>query len=380
MSAPKQRFVYIDLLRGWAGLVMIEVHVVNAFLSTVYRDAAWFRVLNFINGLVAPAFLFVAGYSFVIVAQRKWDDYLAMNDVFRKQLQRIAQIWLVGYALHVPFFSLRRLVAADGNEWLPFWKVDVLHCIAVSLLILLLCVMIVRTRKRFFVATSVLAAAAIGLSPFFWGMDLDGVLPLQVLHYFSAARGAQFPLFPWAGFVFCGAVAGFGAIVWRSKEQESAFFRNVLIGGVAMIVLCLVGTSLPFDIYPPHNFWRASPLFFGIRLGIVMALLATLWYWEQTAKSRKSIVSVAGSESLVVYAFHLLAIYGLFFDHKSLSYMIGRTCDIPAVIGMTAALIALMVVLAYLWNTLKNRNIRWARYIQYSLLVAALSSFIFNPL
>jgi fucose 4-O-acetylase-like acetyltransferase len=154
----------------------------------------------------------------------------------------------------------------------------------------------------------------------------------------------------------------------------------LLPAGIVLILLSLAATWLPWDLYPPHNFWRTSPLFFAIRLGIVLVLLSTLWYWEQAAKSGKSIVSIAGSESLVVYALHLLVIYGLFFDHKSLSFIIGRTCSIPTVIGITIILVAAMVVLAYVWNMLKNKNMRWARYIQYTFLVIALSSFIFNPL
>jgi hypothetical protein len=40
---------------------MIETHVVNTFLSTALRAANWFPILNYLNGLVAPAFLFIAG-------------------------------------------------------------------------------------------------------------------------------------------------------------------------------------------------------------------------------------------------------------------------------------------------------------------------------
>ena len=82
MAQQQSRYLYIDLLRGWAVIVMIEVHVFNAFLVPTFRDETWFKVLNFINGLVAPSFLFIAGYSFVLIAQRKWSDYLSFNGIF----------------------------------------------------------------------------------------------------------------------------------------------------------------------------------------------------------------------------------------------------------------------------------------------------------
>ena len=131
-SGQKQRYVYIDLLRGWAVLVMIEVHVVNAFLLPELRTPEWFKFLNFINGLVAPSFLFVSGFSFVLVAQRKWNDYLNRTPVFRKQLGRIFQILAVGYLLHLPYFSFSRLLYADWNEWGPFWNGQLKHFVLTS--------------------------------------------------------------------------------------------------------------------------------------------------------------------------------------------------------------------------------------------------------
>jgi hypothetical protein len=40
---------------------MIEVHVFNAFLLPDLKQAGWFGILTFKNGLVAPEFLFVSG-------------------------------------------------------------------------------------------------------------------------------------------------------------------------------------------------------------------------------------------------------------------------------------------------------------------------------
>jgi len=59
---PSKRCDWIDQLRGWAVIVMIEVHVVNVWLAKgMIPD--W---LNFMNGLVAPSFIMCAGYSLVL--------------------------------------------------------------------------------------------------------------------------------------------------------------------------------------------------------------------------------------------------------------------------------------------------------------------------
>jgi len=59
---PSRRCDWIDQLRGWAVLVMIEVHCTNLWLELRLRPE-W---LNYINGLVAPSFLMAAGFSLVL--------------------------------------------------------------------------------------------------------------------------------------------------------------------------------------------------------------------------------------------------------------------------------------------------------------------------
>jgi len=60
ITAPAKppRYGFIDLLRGFALVVMIETHVSNAYLPLASRKGSeFFFGLSFINGLVAPAFL-----------------------------------------------------------------------------------------------------------------------------------------------------------------------------------------------------------------------------------------------------------------------------------------------------------------------------------
>ncbi|MFA6468693.1 MAG: heparan-alpha-glucosaminide N-acetyltransferase domain-containing protein [Bacteroidota bacterium] len=379
MEKQKSRFVYIDLLRGWAVIVMIEVHVFNAFLIPAIKDDAWFKVLNFINGLVAPSFLFIAGYSFVLIAQRKWNDYLSHSPVFWKQLGRITQVLAVGYALHLPYFSLTKLMNIPAAEWAVFWKVDVLHAIAISLMTLLLLVLVTRTPKRYFVAVALLAAVIIGGSPWMYDRNIDHVLPEPIANYLSAAHRSQFPLFPWMGFVLCGGLASQLLVWWKERLGEQTIFYRFFITGIILIIVSIAADHLPVSVFPEHNFWRASPGFFFIRLGIVIILLSTLWFWEKTAASGRSMVSVVGSESLVAYAGHLLAIYGMFWDNKSLAFMIGKTRTVPEVALMTVALIAATIAVSYIWNRIKNWSMFYARVMMYSILTIVVYIFITKP-
>ena len=372
----KKRFVYIDLLRGWAVLVMVEVHVVNAFLMPEYRAGSWFPILNFINGLVAPAFLFISGYAFTLVGQRKWNDYLAMNSVFRRQIVRIAQVWIVGYALHIPAFSLKILLSLPAAGWNDFWKVDVLHAIAFSLAVLIVCVIVFRTTKRYFFAILIISLVTVFISPLLYGRNLDSSFPLWFSNYLGAAHGSLFPLFPWMAFVLAGGITA-QLVLWGSSSKGPASVMTyVASAGTGMIILSLISVLTPFTIYPEHDFWRSSPAFFFIRLGIVLMLLSGLWYWEQTKKSGTSFVSIVGSESLVAYAGHLLVIFGLFFNNQSLSSMIGTTRTIPEVAGMTLLLAGLTTMVSYYWHRMKKWSMFYARVFQYSLLIIAVYVFL----
>jgi uncharacterized membrane protein len=380
MAEEKKRYIYIDLLRGWAVLVMIEVHVVNAFILPEFSTQPWFSVLNFVNGLVAPSFLFASGYSFVLVAQRKWNEYLNITPVAWKQLGRIAQILAVGYLLHLPLFSFTALTRLSWSDWEVFWKVDVLHAIAVSLLAMLALIIILRKKKPFIAALGTLAVVMVFAAPLMVDRNLDHLLPSPIANYFTAAHQSQFPLFPWMGFVLCGGIAS-QLMVWM---RESAGEKNVFIGfslfGLLAIAVPLIIDPMQFTVYPAHNYWTSNPGYFFIRLGIVIVILSGLWYWEQTRRSGKSMVSIVGSESLIAYAGHLMVIYGQFIDNNSAAVLIGKTQGIPEVLGMTAFLMGATVSVSYVWHRIKNWSMFYARVLMYSVLIVVLYFFFTNTL
>ena len=379
-TQSKPRYVYIDLLRGWAVFVMIEVHVTNTFMLPQIRLEPWFACLNFINGLVAPSFLFVAGYAFAIVADRKWKDYLSFNAVFWKQVGRILQIWAIGYALHLPFFSFHKLAFLIGwDEWTSFWPVDVLQCIALSLLVMLVLVVAARTQRLYFGLLVLLAAIVSFSTPEVSTLNVDNWLSLPFSSYVNTLHSSLFPLFPWMSFLLFGGVAGQCYLFSKGRIPEGVFFKYVLFGGIGLIVLSIVARILPWTLYPPHDFWVASPEFLFIRLGIVIIILSSLWFWEHRFKSQRSLVSLLGSESLVTYTLHLIVIYGMIFGGNNLSSIIGQTCSVPEIAGMSALLIAAMGGTAFVWNSLKKKSMLHARVLQYSILGVLLLVFFTKP-
>jgi len=369
MPEEKRRYHFIDQFRGWAVLFMVETHVVNASLHYGLRSSLAYRTVDFFNGLIAPAFLFIAGFSFAIVAERKWDDFLNPGKVFWKQFLRCLQILLVGYLLHVPRFSLRHL--AHTLKWGQrhvFWGVDVLHAIAVSLLLMLLFIPLWRRRERYFVFLAVAAAAVSLLTPLLLSLPLEKYLPWAFSGYLKRLPQSQFPLFPWMGFAFFGAAV---SRLWqesRRLESEARFFRLLFLAGASLVAVFLVIALQPVVPVALGSFNPAKPLFFFLKLGLVVMLLSLLWRLEQKNGERPVLVTRVGQESLLAYAFHIVVIFGGFFGPHahSLAFLIKRTRSWPWVLMASLALILVTGAVSLAWHWLKKKQPAAARVVFWS--------------
>ena len=197
----KSRYLYIDLLRSWAMTIMIEVHVVNAFMLPILRETLWFPALNFINGLVAPSFIFISGFAFVVSVRGKEEELRAFGDVFRKRLRRIILIFIVGYLIHVPYYSFANIIKyASADELKHFYNVDVLQCTGAGLICLLFMRIFFKSDKAFYISVSIATVVVALISPIIWRIDFAKFFPLPIACYFNEIHGSFFPLFPWLAF------------------------------------------------------------------------------------------------------------------------------------------------------------------------------------
>ena len=129
-STASTRIRALDWHRGIAVLVMIECHAL-VFLGATHAHDRLVEFLNSINGLVAPSFLFIAG--FVQGMERGVAPEKPVN--FARRARQLVLLGVTGYALHFPWPELAR------HDWEAAVRVgtqvDVLQCIAASLGLLL---------------------------------------------------------------------------------------------------------------------------------------------------------------------------------------------------------------------------------------------------
>ena len=350
----KVRYISADLLRGLVIIIMIEVHVFNAFLLPELRQADWFGVLNFINGLVAPSFLFVSGFAFQVSSGGKLDEMRKLSKTFWKKMMRIFQIIIIGYALHLPFYSLSKTINETTTQLLEsFFAVDVLQCIGVGLLFLFLTRLLIKSDKayHYFLIASLVIVTMI--SPVLWKIDFNQYVHQLVGNYFNRLNGSLFSVFPWLNFLLAGGIFAKYFVDARERNEEEKFIKNITIAGLAVL---LFGHLFYSGLFPKTlTSILPNPIFFLQRLGYIFVLFYFCWIVDRKPKAKNSFVMDASRESLLVYWLHLIIIYGVFWSGKSLASRIGMTMNVIEAIGATILLIALMILAAKLWGWAKKK-------------------------
>ncbi len=379
-TAKPGRLLFADWLRAWALLVMIETHVFNAFLEAGLRRSAWFGVLNFVNGLVAPSFLFVSGFVFFVASQKRLEDLRGLGRPFWTQIGRAGTILAIGYLMHLPSYSPLRLLDVSRKEWLWSFRVDVLHCISITWIFLMLSLIVLRseTWQRIWLAACAIALSA--FAPLIWSIEFRPFLPAPLAAYLNVKTGSLFPLAPWSAFMLAGAVCASLFLAFRRAGavgqaisvcgrqgrrqktiacptvKERRFMAGLAAAGALLAVAGRLLPPLGFLPEAASTDWWADPRTFLLRLGLVLMLLCACYLYGMTRSPRNSVLLDVSRESLFVYVAHLLVIYGPFWGGRSTADVVGRTQGPLMCLAATVALAALMIAGARVWGQIKQRK------------------------
>jgi uncharacterized membrane protein len=128
-----------------------------------------------------------------------------------------------------------------------------------------------------------------------------------------------FTFFPWAGFVFAGAVVGEWLDTVKTPGDEWRANQRIAAAGIALVAAGY-GTSYLPSIYPAgySSFWTSSPTYYFIKIGIMLVLMAGIYVYVQRPLSSEprnpawSPMLEFGRSSLFVYWIHVELAYGIF--------------------------------------------------------------------
>jgi uncharacterized membrane protein len=330
------RLGYLDWARGLAVLLMINTHAFSAWTVAEDRGTRLFSLARLFGGYPAPLFLFVAGLSAALVAERERTKGSDSREVRRRGLRR--GLIVLGYAF---LFRVAMLASGGFGRAADLLRVDILNCIAVSLMLVALALGLSSPRRRF-AATLGMAAAIALLTPLAWDTPWWKGWPAPIAGYVTGrVPDARFPLFPWAAFAALGAAAGILLAQARARGAEGTTIGALAAAGAAAVPLALWVDRQAPAIYPTYDFWHTSPSYVVLKAGVLLVLLGLAFVMDLLPGP--SALRQLGRTSLLVYWVHLEIIYGRWIApgaRGTLSVEEAGWCVVLLVLAMLALSIA----------------------------------------
>jgi uncharacterized membrane protein len=330
MEARSTRLYFIDAMRAWAILMMLQGHFVDGLLDPAYRDPSnlVYGTWNYFRGITAPVFFTVSGFIFTYLILRSPIQGL-QNPRILKGLRRGAQLVAVGYLLRLNVLGL-----LNGVVYPSFFLVDVLHCIGFALIFLVGIYAAIPRGKTGLLAMALLASGLLLFlfEPIYKSWDLT-FLPAALANYFTRANGSVFTLVPWIGYSAIGGALA--SVFYRLRNSGSLYPGSIgvfLLAGFGLIWYAspfflwlaeLTGISL-FDQIVANNY-----LF--MRLGDVLLVFA-VFLMLRSLMTRTIFLSI-GQNTLSIYVIHFIVLYGSFTGMGLYRYWDHQLSPVAAVSG-----------------------------------------------
>ncbi|HEX7358482.1 MAG TPA: heparan-alpha-glucosaminide N-acetyltransferase domain-containing protein [Ignavibacteriaceae bacterium] len=357
-TEKKHRIIFIDLMRAFAVIQMVQGHTVDALLAPAFRSEQFpvYFLWNFMRGMTAPIFMFSAGTVFTYLF-RLVDEPFENNPRVKKGFIRFLLLVSIGYILRYPTYKVIDFSNVTTQQWDIFFAVDVLQLIGFGLLFVLICAFIAEKLKLsdttvfifftliFFIAT-----------PFFSRINWLEYFPQPIAGYFYTGTGSLFPLFPWVGYVVFGGVLGSYLAKNPMVFKTNKFSFNLALFGATLIFISeasLLISKKYFGYYPVESSYNLETIIF--RLGFVLMLNSVVSYISQKIESIPKIIILFGRNTLLIYIVHLIFLYGSAWN-PGLVLLFGSSLEVAETVFFAVLMLTLMTIMVILLSKFKFRN------------------------
>lgn len=338
-----QRLYFIDLVRAFAILMMLQGHFVDTLLAVEYRDDsnAGYQLWKYFRGITAPTFFTISGIIFTYLLMRSKKKGAASKRI-KKGLYRGLLLIGIGYALRAPIFEW-----LEGTFRTYVLVVDVLQCIGLSLIITVGLYFITFKKSLIFSLLMLLLATGIFITEP-WYRELTAPhLPLFIENYISKSNGSVFTIIPWVGYLLMG---GFIASIFY-RYHSKAHFKPVIISGFMIVGMILIyhSSEILLRLSRLTNILvleqSANYNYLFTRLGNVLILLALFYALERYLKA--PLLLKIGQKTLSIYIVHFIIIYGSL-TGWGLNRIIGKTLEPwQAILGAVLFIAAVCCISLY---------------------------------
>ena len=338
-NVKKFRLDFIDVIRAFAICMMLQGHFVGGLLADRYRDDNNFIywLWHYCTGITAPVFFTVSGFIFTFLLVKESDATKIgwQNPRVKKGIRRGLMLIGIAYFLRMSFQS-----------------VDVLHCIGLSLLLLITTYLLSYNRKAWVMPTILLSTTLLAFTfePFYKNLTFD-FLPLPIANYFTRAHGSFFPIFPWFGYV---AFGGFMGYLFQRYKAHPHLYRNAILLFLTVGAFLLWASHYIVEqlYYINHAtfFARLMEDFAYLRLGNVLLVFGFFALMRNVITSK--LIKTIGQNTLSIYVIHCFVLYGSITSHGLLQHFGGSLKPYQVVLG-APAFIAVCVWLSFIYNRVK---------------------------
>ena len=357
-NSKKNRIIFIDLLRAFAVLQMVQGHTVDVLLSNDYRnlDSFFFSSWFFMRGMTAPIFLFTSGTVFTYLFRLAKEPFLK-NPRVKKGIFRFFLLVSLGYLIRFPSFDIFDYSLVTPVQWSTFFAVDVLQLIGFGIIFILIFAFI--SEKIGNKDNLVFSSAAIFffiLWPPVAQIQWSDYIPVPVAAYFYQGHGSLFPLFPWVGFLLCGAMLGSYLAKHPAVFKTTQFSLKLAVWGALLIFIFAVFKSIEISTENVTiKYWTESIGLICLRVGFVLVLNSIVSFISLRLNSIPKLFVLIGRNTLLIYVVHLILLYGSAWT-PGLVVLFDKKLDVWNTIGTAFLMIVTMTLMVIVIHRLKIRN------------------------
>nr|WP_297788502.1 heparan-alpha-glucosaminide N-acetyltransferase domain-containing protein [uncultured Allomuricauda sp.] len=309
MAVKSNRLFFVDAMRAWAILMMLQGHFIDGLLDPVFRDSSntAYSLWLYFRGITAPVFFTVSGFIFTYLLIRVPESGIE-NPRVKKGIRRGLQLLAIGYLLRLNLGGLLK-----GQIYNAFYLVDVLHCIGLSILGLIGVYVLTAKKKKFvFPAALVVITLVLFLFERVYKDWSFAFMPDFLANYFTKSNGSVFTIIPWFGYTTIGA---FISVLFTRFKNYRYLYPAAISIALATGYLLIYQSSAAFaTLYDWTGFeflkLILSNNYLFIRLGNVFVVFAVFMILRQLM-TNKTVLKI-GASTLSIYVIHFIILYGSF--------------------------------------------------------------------
>jgi len=343
-SSTKDRLQFIDAIRAYAILMMLQGHFVDTMLAYRFRDLedALYSTWFFMRGMTAPIFFTVTGLVFTFLLLRDGRP-IKENERIRKGIRRGFFLIFLGYLLKVNFPAF-----LIGWFYKSYPALDVLHNIGFALLALigLYCLHLISkiSLPLLYFGGGIFIFL---INPTWLAYEWD-FLPIVLRNYFDADNGSIFLPVPWLGFTLLGAGLGWH-LFHKTYLYRTWYWPAILLTtGLTIHFFSTKGLYLLHQWTGWENFLQLAydnVLFW--RFGHVLIIISIFIFLEKIITFPPLMLKI-GSETLTIYATHYVVLYGTWLGIGIKTFGQFTWHPVPVIFGAILFVIAAIIYIKYI--------------------------------